>query len=116
MNQPSISSSPARRVIGIERDPGQLAEARRQAAAEGEIDSVELRPGDALNLPLRDDEWDAFDLVHARYLLEDVAAFDRTIAALDDWSCRPDAAFWFAMCWAQGFKPESNSPGCENIS
>ena len=43
----------AGRVIGIERDAGQLEEARRQAAAAGESDLVELRPGDALDLPLR---------------------------------------------------------------
>ena len=37
------------------------------------------------------------------HLLE--KTFDDTIAALDDWSTRSDAAFWFAMCVAEGFKP-----------
>jgi SAM-dependent methyltransferase len=221
------------RAIGIERDPAQLEEARRQAALDGELSLVELRPGDASDLPLKADEWGTFDLVHARYLLEHVAdplvvvrsmaravrpggrivladddhdilrlwpeppglpsiwqayirsydrlghdpfagrrlvsllhesgavrisntwvffgscagnpafadivenlqriligaraiilstahlepqEFDRAIAALDDWSRRGDAAFWFAMCWAQGFKPETNPSHLETLS
>ena len=32
-------------------------------------------------------------------------AFDQAIAALEHWSARPDAAFWFAMCWAEGSRP-----------
>ncbi len=212
------------RVIGIERDAGQLEEARRQAAAAGESDLVEFRPGDALDLPLRADEWGTFDVAHTRFLLEHVAdplavvrgmvravrpggrivladddhdilrlwpeppgfrpiwhayirsydrmgndpyvgrrlvsllheagaiptrnnwvffggctgsaafidivenlakillgarplilatahvneqAFDQAIDSLKDWSRRPDAAFWFAMCWADGVRPET---------
>ncbi len=210
------------RVVGIERDAGQLAEARRQAAAAREAELVELRHGDALDLPLSDDEWGTFDVAHARFVLEhvadplavvrgmvravrpggrivlsdddhdvlrlwpepagliplwqayirsydrlgndpyvgrrlvwllhaagavsmrndwvffgscagspvfldivqnlekilsgardiilstahiDEAAFARAIEALEEWSARPDAAFWFAMCWAEGSKP-----------
>ncbi len=37
------------------------------------------------------------------HLLE--KTFDDAIAALDDWSTRSDAAFWFAMCVAEGIKP-----------
>jgi ubiquinone/menaquinone biosynthesis C-methylase UbiE len=221
------------RVIGIERDAGQLEEARRQAHAAGEHDLVELRPGDAFDLPLRDEEWGSFDVVHARYLLEHVAdplavvrtmtralrpggrlvladddheilrlwpeppgllpiwhayirsydrlgndpyvgrrlvellhqagavpvrndwvffgacagnsalpdialnleriligaralilstahigelAFDRAISALKEWSFRPDVAFWFAMCWAEGFRPPSSPPSLETLT
>ena len=221
------------RVIGIERDTGQLEEARRQAHAAGERDLVELRTGDAFDLPLRDEEWGSIDVVHARYLLEHVAdplavvrtmaralrpggrlvladddheilrlwpepagllpiwhgyirsydrlgndpyvgrrlvellhqagtvpirndwlffgacagnsafpdivlnleriltgaralivstariselAFDRAISALKDWSGRPDAAFWFAMCWAEGLRPESSTSHIEALS
>jgi SAM-dependent methyltransferase len=32
-------------------------------------------------------------------------AFDQAIEALYDWSTRADAALWFAMCLAEGFKP-----------
>jgi ubiquinone/menaquinone biosynthesis C-methylase UbiE len=212
-------------VLGIERDLGQLAEARRLAGSEGEMDLVELRQGDALALPLRDDEWGTFDIAHTRFLLEhvtdplavvgqmvkairpggrivladddhdvlrlwpeppgfvqlwhgyirsydrlgsdpyvgrrlvsllhaagaapvrntwiffgacagapvfpaivenlekilvgaraviietahlDEAVFDQTIAALRQWGTLPDAAFWFAMCWAEGtYNPRS---------
>jgi ubiquinone/menaquinone biosynthesis C-methylase UbiE len=61
------------RVVGIERDAGQLEEACRQAAAAGESNLVELRSGDALDLPLRDGEWGMFDVAHTRFLLEHVA-------------------------------------------
>lgn len=58
------------RVLGIERDPDQLAEARRQAEANGEASLAEFRQGDAYDLPLTDNEWGGFDVVHARFLLE----------------------------------------------
>ena len=60
-------------VVGIERDIDQIAEARRQACADGEADLIELRAGDALDLPLREDEWGSFDLAHARFVLEHVS-------------------------------------------
>ena len=62
----------AGRVIGIERSAAQIAEARRQATAAGEENLVELRQGDVLAMPLRDDEWGTFDVAHARFLLEHV--------------------------------------------
>jgi SAM-dependent methyltransferase len=40
------------RVVGVERDPRQLAEAAAQAAAAGEAGLVEFRSGDAESLPL----------------------------------------------------------------
>jgi SAM-dependent methyltransferase len=216
------AAGPSGRVIGIERDSAQLAEAQQQAVAAGEANLVELRPGDALALPLNEDEWSTFDVAHTRFLLEHVsdplvvvrsmfaavrpggrivladddhdilrlwpeppgfallwqayirsydrlgndpfvgrrlvsllhaagavplrnnwlffgscasspifadiaenlekilvgarsliiatariedAAFDQGIGALKEWSNRPDAAFWFAMCWAEGRRP-----------
>jgi hypothetical protein len=30
--------------------------------------------------------------------------FDRGIGSLEEWSMLPDAAFWFAMCWAEGVR------------
>ena len=60
------------RVLGIERSPEQLREAKRQAADAGEADLIELRLGDALSLPLRKEEWGSFDLAHTRFLLEHV--------------------------------------------
>jgi ubiquinone/menaquinone biosynthesis C-methylase UbiE len=215
---------PQGHVIGVERDEGQLDEARRQAALAHESNLVEFRSGDAFALPLRAEEWGTFDIVHSRYLLEHVSApsavvqtmaravrpggrivladddhdilrlwpeppglmsvweayirsyerlghdpfvgrrlvallhqagavrtrntwlffgacagspafadvvdnlarilsgardlilsaarlpelaFDQALEALDTFKGRPDAAFWFAMCWAEGFRPDS---------
>lgn len=61
------------RVVGIERSAEQIAEAQRQAARADETGLVEFRQGDALQLPLRDEEWGTFDLAHTRFLLEHVA-------------------------------------------
>jgi SAM-dependent methyltransferase len=60
------------RVIGVERSGEQIVEAERQAAEAGEAGMVEFRQGDALRLPLRDEEWGTFDLAHTRFLLEHV--------------------------------------------
>ena len=60
------------RVVGIERDERQIAEAKRQAAEAGETGLVELRRGDATDLPLAKAEWGTFDLAHTRFLLEHV--------------------------------------------
>lgn len=62
----------AGRVVGVERSAEQIAEAQRQARADGEEGLVEFRRGDALALPLRDDELASFDLAHARFVLEHV--------------------------------------------
>ena len=35
----------------------------------------------------------------------DDASFDRTVAAVNAWGERPDAALWFGRCWAEGEKP-----------
>jgi SAM-dependent methyltransferase len=57
-------------VVGVERSAEQIAEAGRQAGLAGEDALVEFRHGDALHLPLRDDEWGSFDVAHTRFLLE----------------------------------------------
>lgn len=59
-------------VVAVERDAKQLGEALRQAEAVGERELVEWRRGDAVELPLADDEWGTFDLAHARFVLEHV--------------------------------------------
>ena len=60
------------RVVGVERDPVQIAEALRQAREAGEEERIELRRGDAVRLPLADGEWGGFDVAHTRFLLEHV--------------------------------------------
>lgn len=71
--------APKGRVVGVERDHRQLAEARRQAQEAGEKDLVEWRRGDALALPLEKSEWGRFDLVHARFVLEHVKEPERVV-------------------------------------
>jgi len=63
-------------ALGVERDPEQLATAK-SLASEG--DPVEFRQGDASNLPLSPDERGAFDLAHARFVLEHVADPQRLV-------------------------------------
>ncbi len=63
---------PTGRVLGVEKDEAQLAEAQRQAAAAAEESLIELRAGDAATLPLSPAEWGSFDVAHARFILEHV--------------------------------------------
>jgi SAM-dependent methyltransferase len=65
--------------LGIERDPKQLAEAKRQARPAGETKLVEWRQGDALNLPLVKSEWGRFDVAHARFVLEHVREPEKVV-------------------------------------
>lgn len=53
------------RVVGVERSPQQLAQAEAIVPA-----VAEFREGDAYALPLAENEWGSFDLVHSRFLLE----------------------------------------------
>jgi ubiquinone/menaquinone biosynthesis C-methylase UbiE len=69
-------------VLGIERSAEQRASASRFAAEEGEGDLVEFRAGDALDLPLRADEWGTFDVAHARFVLEHVTEPRRVAQAM----------------------------------
>jgi ubiquinone/menaquinone biosynthesis C-methylase UbiE len=60
------------RAVGVERSRVQMAEGARQAALRAEGALVDLREGDARDLPLTNDEWGQFDIAHARFLLEHV--------------------------------------------
>jgi len=57
-------------VLGIEYDQTQIKKAEDLALEVGENELVEFRQGNALNLPLREDEKNSFDLVFARFVLE----------------------------------------------
>lgn len=74
------------RVLGIERSPEQLARAVALAREAGEESLVEFRAGDALALPLAENERGTFDCAHARFLLEHLrdpqAAVDQLAAAV----------------------------------
>ena len=66
------AAGPRGRVIGIERSAEQLERGLALAREAGEEGLAEFRRGDALALPLADTEWGAFDVAHARFLLEHV--------------------------------------------
>jgi len=61
------------RVIAVERDPEQLAAARRLGTALPTGCTIDYRQGDAFDLPLKPDEVGQVDLAHTRFLLEHVA-------------------------------------------
>ena len=66
-------------VLGIERDPEQIAAARKLATEAGEQGLVDFREGDAASLPLAASEWGTFSLAHARFLLEHAPRPDRIV-------------------------------------
>lgn len=59
-------------VVGIERDPQQIAQAQKLADGANEANLVEFRKGDVLDLPMGEAEWGTFDVAHARFLLEHI--------------------------------------------
>ncbi len=71
-----------RPVVGIERDGRQIEAAMRLAKADGEGGLVDLRQGDVCDPPLRAEEWGAFDVAHARFVLEHVPDPSSVIAAM----------------------------------
>jgi SAM-dependent methyltransferase len=75
-------AGPGAVAVGVERSAEQIAEARRLACDAGEDGLVELRQGDAANLPLAAGEWGTFDLVHARFLLEHVPDPDTVVRGM----------------------------------
>lgn len=70
---------PGARVVGIERDASQIAQARNLATMENQETLVEFRQGNATAAPLGADEWGSFDLAHARFLLEHVPNPERVV-------------------------------------
>ena len=66
-------------VVAIELDERQLAAARDASRRNA---NLELRRGDALAPPLQAEEWGAFDLVHARFLLEHLTRPAEAVAAM----------------------------------
>lgn len=60
-------------VVCVERDEGQIYRCLELAEAAGEGSLLDVRQGEALHLPLSDEEWGAFDVVHCRFVLEHVA-------------------------------------------
>ena len=70
------------RVVAVERSAEQLQRARSLAAEAGEESLADFRLGDAADPPLEPGEWGAFDLAHARFLLEHVPDPPAVVAAM----------------------------------
>lgn len=78
----ALARAAGRPVVGIERSPEQISSARGLAAAAGEASLLELREGDACELPLAAQEWGTFDVAHARFLLEHLPSPERVVAQM----------------------------------
>ena len=76
------AAGPGSRVVGIERSAEQIRRALQLARDAGEEALVDLRQVDILSAPLRDDEWGAFDLAHARFVLEHIPEPPAAVAAM----------------------------------
>ena len=76
------TAGPGAKIVGVERSQAQIDEALRQAKEAGEEGSVEFRKGDADHLPLREDEWGSFDIVHSRFLLEHLSNPETAVKAM----------------------------------
>lgn len=77
-----LARAAGRPAVAVERSAEQRARADELARADGEGALVEWRDGDALDLPLRAEEWGTFDLCHARFILEHVPGPERVVAQL----------------------------------
>jgi ubiquinone/menaquinone biosynthesis C-methylase UbiE len=74
---------PHGRVLGIERDQTQLAEALHSIGSGPDGHAViEFRRGDATKPPLRPGEWGCFDVAHCRFVLEHVREPERVVEAM----------------------------------
>lgn len=65
-----LMAGAAARVVAIERDETIVRAAQTRTAADGQAPRVDFRIGDALALPLHEDEWGTFDVAHTRFVLE----------------------------------------------
>ena len=70
------------RVVGVERDPRQLATAKKFLRASPHRETIGLRRGDVARLALAEGEWGSFDLVHTRFLLENLPDPARVVGAM----------------------------------
>lgn len=77
-----LARAAGRPALAVERSAEQRARGDALARADGEAGLIEWREGDALALPLRDEEWGTFDVGHARFILEHVPAPERVVAEL----------------------------------
>jgi ubiquinone/menaquinone biosynthesis C-methylase UbiE len=68
--------------LGVERDDKQLKTAIHNLSLKPDIRWVEFRQGDVEKMPLSANEWNSFDVGHARFVLEHLARPQAALAEL----------------------------------
>jgi len=69
-------------VVGVERDVQQYNKAVALAQQDKESHLVDFRLGSAYALPLKQEEWQSFDVVFSRFLLEHLAEPNKAVAQM----------------------------------
>lgn len=68
-------------VLGVEKDTRQLRQCQKLHSNE-HVSNVKFREGDATDLPLLESEWNSFDLVHCRFVLEHSPTPDQIVSQM----------------------------------
>jgi ubiquinone/menaquinone biosynthesis C-methylase UbiE len=68
----AVAKRTGTRTVGVERSIEQIERGNALTRVAGEEHLLDLRRGNAMHLPLEDEEWACFDIAHARFLLEHV--------------------------------------------
>lgn len=97
-------------VVGVERDAAQLFTARKLAREENEDSLVDFRQGGASDLPLTEKEWNAFDVVHTRFVLEHLPQPEKAVAQMIK-AVRPGGRVILADDDHATFTPYPTPPG-----
>lgn len=69
-------------VVCIERNEGRIYRSLELAAADQEEPLIDMRQGDLYSLPLREEEFGTFDLVHCRFVMSRVSNPQRAVETL----------------------------------
>lgn len=77
-----MARTSASQVVCVERDARQIERCHELAGDQRESALLDVREGDARELPLTDAEWGTFDVVHARFVLEHVSDPQRVVESM----------------------------------
>ncbi|MEE2888443.1 MAG: methyltransferase domain-containing protein [Planctomycetota bacterium] len=69
-------------VVCVEYNEGRIYRSLELAASDGEESLIDMRQGDLYSLPLREEEFGTFDLVHCRFVMSRVSHPQRAIETL----------------------------------
>ena len=96
-------------VLGVEQSPLQLARAQQLIGSTNKL-TLDFRQGDALQLPLKQEEWGTFDIVIGRFLLEHIPTPRQVLAQMKD-ATRPGGRIVLADDDHATFTPMPSPPG-----